>query len=311
MMTAVMFLSVISVTLLIIALRQYALRKSIEKDLLYITSKLEVIIDGDETIKLFTDNDKIIALQKQINQNLEVIRRIRANRHHNEANTKRMLSNISHDLKTPLTVISGYLEMLLKDENIKISEQKRILERVHSKSNEIINIVNYFFDLSKIESEDYPIPLSPVDLHEICKLNILQFYTLFQKHQLEVSIEIPDMPNFINSNVDALNRILNNLISNAIRYGHEGGIVGIAVKTEASFVTITIWDKGKGIQEQYLNQVFERLYTLEDSRNKNYQSSGIGLTITKRLVERIGGEIILKSVPYELTQFMIKLKKEA
>ena len=311
MMTAIVLLSVISVTLLIIALRQYILRKSIEKDLMYITTKLESIIDGDEMIKLFTDNTKVIALQKQINQNLEVIRRIRATKSHNEDNMKRMLSNISHDLRTPLTVISGYLEMLLKEDHLEVDEQNRILERIYSKSKEIINIVNYFFDLSKIESQDYPIPLAPVDLHEICKQNILQFYTLFQKNQLEVSIDIPDTPNYISSNEDALNRILNNLISNAIRYGYEGGIVGIEVKTEASFVTITIWDRGKGIQEQYLDQVFERLYTLEDSRNKNYQSSGIGLTITKRLVERIGGEITLKSVPYELTQFMIKLKKHA
>ncbi len=311
MMTAIVLLAVISIALLIIALRQYALRKSIEKDLMYITTKLEAIIDGDEMIKLFTDNTKVIALQKQINQNLEVIRRIRAIKSHNEDNMKRMLSNISHDLRTPLTVISGYLEMLLKEDHLEVDEQNRILERIYFKSKEIINIVNYFFDLSKIESQDYPIPLAPVDLHEICKQNILQFYTLFQKNQLEVSIDIPDTPNYISSNEDALNRILNNLISNAIRYGYEGGIVGIDVKTEASFVTITIWDKGKGIQEQYLDQVFERLYTLEDSRNKNYQSSGIGLTITKRLVERIGGEITLKSVPYELTQFMIKLRKHA
>ncbi|GAU77108.1 cell wall metabolism sensor histidine kinase WalK [Fusibacter sp. 3D3] len=309
MMTALIFLSILWIATLIVALRQYSQRKSIEKDLLYITSKLEMIMEGDEMIRLFTDNPTVIELQKQINQNLEIIRRIRANEHHNEANMKRMLSNVSHDLKTPLTVISGYLEMLLKDENLEIREQKRILERVHSKSIEIINIVNYFFDLAKIESEDYPIPLVPVDLHEICKQNILHFYSLFQKNNLEVSIDIPDTPNVIHSNVDALNRILNNLISNAIRYGYEGGIVGIKVKTDDSFVTLTIWDKGKGIKEQHLNQVFERLYTLEDSRNKNYQSSGIGLTITKRLVERLGGEILLKSVPYELTQFMIKLKK--
>ncbi|MBF4693531.1 sensor histidine kinase [Fusibacter ferrireducens] len=308
MMTALILLSVLTLTLFIIALRQYSLRKSIEEDLMQITSELENLVEGNEIIRLFTDNDKVIALQKQINQTLEVIRRIRANRNHDEANMKRMLSNISHDLKTPLTVISGYLEMLLEDGPLENAEQRRILERVHSKSNEIIHIVNYFFDLSKIESEDYPIPLSRVDIHEICKQNILEFYTLLQKKQLEVSIDIPETPHFIISNKDALNRILNNLISNAIRYGYEGGIIGIEVKTEASFVTITIWDKGKGIEEHALDQVFERLYTLEDSRNKDYQKSGIGLTITKRLVERIGGEITLTSDPYQLTRFSVKLK---
>ena len=86
-------------------------------------------------------------------------------------------------------------------------------------------------------------------------------------------------------------------------------IIGLNLRSDENYVYVDVWDKGKGISEIHKDRVFERMYTLDDSRNKLYQGSGLGLTITKRLVEKLGGEIFLESIPYEKTSFTFKLKR--
>lgn len=110
---------------------------------------------------------------------------------------------------------------------------------------------------------------------------------------------------------EALDRILNNLLSNAVRHGGDGKVIGLGLREDERFVYVDVWDKGKGIREAHTDRVFERLYTLEDSRNRDYQGSGLGLTITKRLAEKMGGDILLDSRPHEKTTFTVKLRRAA
>jgi signal transduction histidine kinase len=105
----------------------------------------------------------------------------------------------------------------------------------------------------------------------------------------------------------AIERILNNLISNAIRYGADGKNIGVNLICNEKNVQITVWDEGKGISKEDLSLIFQRLYTLEKSRNKSFQGSGLGLTIVKKLVEMQGGTIVAKSIPNEKTEFIVNL----
>jgi len=107
----------------------------------------------------------------------------------------------------------------------------------------------------------------------------------------------------------AVNRILNNLISNSLKYGSEGKYIEIEVKENKNYVAIEVSDKGKGIPKNELPNIFERLYTLEKSRNSKLQGSGLGLTIVKKLVERQKGEMKVTSIPYEKTTFSFTLPK--
>ena len=111
-------------------------------------------------------------------------------------------------------------------------------------------------------------------------------------------------------NVEVLGRVLNNFISNAITYGDDGKTLGMTLRDDETNVYIDVWDTGKGIDESHIDKVFERMYTLEDSRNRLYQGSGLGLTITKRLVEAMDGKIHLSSKPYE-KQFYSCIKEDA
>lgn len=217
---------------------------------------------------------------------------------------KKMLSNISHDLKTPLTVILGYIEMLQLR-----SEEKIMADKIYEKAMEVLDLINNFFDLARLESGDKKIEIDNINICEICRTTILNFYDTLQNEGIEVFIDIPQNDIFVLGNEEAIVRILNNLISNAIRYGSFGKYLGLVINNKEESVDIEIIDRGKGIEAKYKEEVFERIFTLEDSRSKSYQGSGLGLTITKSLVEALGGSIKLESIPNVETKFSFTLNK--
>lgn len=125
----------------------------------------------------------------------------------------------------------------------------------------------------------------------------------------DVSIDIPDEAVYVWGSEEALESVLHNLISNAIQYGADGKMIRFQIRVTENTVYVEVTDKGKGISELHRDRVFERMYTLEDSRNNQYQGSGLGLTITKRFIEQMEGTISLDSVPFENTTFTVGLKR--
>lgn len=281
------------------------------QEITYIKKKVQSIIDQqtDENVLLYTSNSQMKSLLIQINRLLEHNQKTVANFHSVERSMRKMLSNISHDLKTPLTVILGYIEIILHDKTINQEKEKSLLQTVHLKAEEVLELINRFFELVKLESDDVHLNMSKIELGEICRKTILDYYEILTKKEFDVSIKIPNEQIFIWGNKEAVERILNNLISNALRYGSDGKLIGLHLRSTEDKVYIDVIDRGKGILEDDKDRVFERLYTMEDSRNKFYQGSGLGLTITKRLVEQLGGKISLESIPYHKTTFTVELKR--
>ncbi len=272
--------------------------------------KLQSILSDQtgEKLLLFTEDPELRRILADINQVLEYNQRILAERTGTEQSIRRMLSNISHDLKTPLTVVLGYIEAIHLDPDMEAGERAEMLAKIHRKANEVMEMIRQFFDLAKLESGDQPLPLTRVHLNEVCRRNILAFYEVLTSRGIEVDIRIPEEPVYAYANEGAMDRILHNLISNAVRYGSDGNIIGLTLRQDSNEVCVDVWDRGKGIADIHQARVFERLYTLEDSRNKFYQGSGLGLTITRRLAQNMGGDIRLYSKPYEKTIFTVKLK---
>ncbi|MEC1439951.1 HAMP domain-containing histidine kinase [Bacillus sonorensis] len=290
---------------------QYKMKGQRDRNLKYITEKLSVMLNehAADQILLGTDDKVLRALLVQINLFVEEHQHITARFAKTEQSMKRMLTNMSHDLKTPLTVVLGYIEAIQNDSDMAEEERERLLEKLYQKTGEIIQLMNSFFDLAKLESEDKQILLTKIHINEICRKNILQHYDAVQSKGFKAVIDIPDTPVYALGNEEALGRILQNLLSNAIQYGADGKLIGLSLTYDDTRIVITVWDRGKGISEHDQQRVFERLYTLEESRNKAFQGSGIGLTITKRLIEKMGGDISLQSKPYERTAFSITLKR--
>ena len=220
-----------------------------------------------------------------------------------EISQKKMLANISHDIKTPLTVILGYLEIMRLEQ-----AENETLRKVEAKANQVMELINQFFTLAKLEAGDTNIKRTKIDINELCRENVLDFYELLLQKEFTVELSIPEQKYFVQGDKESLDRILNNLLSNAIRYGGDGNYIGLFLREEKNFIYIDIVDKGRGIEKEFAASVFERLYTMEDSRNRQIQGNGLGLTIAKNLARQMGGDILLDSQPGVKTVFTVKLK---
>jgi len=286
-------------------------RRLHDKQLEYIHLKLQRIIQEktDEKLLLYTDNTKIQSVLMQINRLLDYNQMKAADYNRIERSMRKMLSNISHDIKTPLTVILGYTEMIANDESLNREQLNSLLKIVNLKAEEVIGLINKFFELAKLESEDKTIEVSKVNINELCRKKILDYYDILSSKEFEVSILIPEDMYYGLVNEIEMERVLDNLITNAIKYGADGKMLGIELKGDNTHIYIIIWDQGKGINELHKEFVFDRMYTMDDSRNSLYQGSGLGLTITKTLIEKMGGEISLESTPYQRTAFTVKLNR--
>lgn len=305
--TIIFLLTIIILVLFLIVLYQrFIFKRGIQAEIKRIDHKLEEIseTDSDEKIMIFTDDPVLMGLGGQINRLLLERQKIKAAFKRKEISSKKMLANISHDIKTPLTVISGYLEILRLND-----PDDEMLKKVEAKTKQVMDLIDQFFTLSKIESGDTDIELCKIDINEVCRENVLEFYDILLQKEFEVDLYIPETPIFVQGDKDALQRILYNLLSNVIRYGIDGKYLGVILRQDKNSVYIDVVDKGKGIGQEFISNVFDRAYTMEDSRNKEIQGNGLGLTIAKNLAERLGGDISLSSTPNVQTTFTVRLKK--
>lgn len=305
--TIIFFLSgIIIILLMIILYQRFAFSKGIQMKLTLISKKLEEILEtgSDEKVMIFTDNKVLMELGAQINSLLIDRQKIKVDFRKEELSSKKMLSNISHDIKTPLTVILGYLEIMRLN-----NARDEMLLKVEEKAKQVMELINQFFTLAKIEAGDMDLSLTKVNINELCRENILTFYEILVQKDFTVDISIPETSIYIQGNAEAIQRILFNLISNVIRYGSDGKYIGLFLREDKTQVYIDIVDKGKGIEKEFAANVFERLYTMEDSRNRKIQGNGLGLTIAQNLATQLGGTIILDSQPNIKTTFTVVLKK--
>ena len=306
--TIIFFLTIcVGILVCVILYQQFAFRTGTQAKLRAISDKLKEIIekDSDEQITVFTENKDLMELAAQINALLEKYLKIKADYRRSEITSKKMLSNISYDIKTPVTAALGYLEIMQLSE----TPSGEMLKKVERKAQSVMELINQFFTLSKIESGDMDIELSRVDICEICRESVLDFYELLSNKKFYVKVDMPETPIYIQGNKEALQRILFNLISNVIRYGADGKYLGISLRDDDRNVYVDVTDKGKGIDKAFADSIFDRLFTMEDSRNRNIQGNGLGLTIAQNLAQRLGGTITLESIPHEKTTFTVRLKK--
>lgn len=304
----ILILSIVAMVLAgIICYQQFAFRKGIKAQLLQISQELAGAVDSDseEKVMIFTDSRAVQELCAQINRLLDRHQRMLADYRRSEISSKKMLSNISHDIKTPLTVILGYLEII----RLNGGEQRELIDKVEARAKAVSDLVEQFFTLAKLEAGDMEIALSKLELCELCREVVLDFYEILSGKDYEVEVEIPEKTVYVQGNSDAIRRILNNLISNSLRYGSEGRYLGIFLHEDEKQVYIDVTDRGRGIEKDFAEHIFDRLFTMEDSRNRDIQGNGLGLTIARSLARQMGGDVTLLSKPWQKTSFTVALKR--
>lgn len=288
-----------------IILVQYKKNEKRSHEISYIEEKIRTIMAEQslERVQVVTSDKEIGRLNEAINELLDYNHKNLAAYNQTRTSMKKMLSNVSHDLKTPLTVVLGYLEML----TIKEGEATE-LRVVYQKVQEVLALINSFFDLAKLESGDKKTEISRIDLTETIRQSIVTLSLLLEKSGMEIEVSIPDQEYYILGNEEAIARIMENLISNAVKYGCDGKYLGIHFDIKEDKGMISVIDHGKGIERRNQKEVFERLYILEDSRSSKYQGNGLGLAITQALVQAMNGTIKVRSIPFKETVFTIEFQ---
>lgn len=298
----VALLSLICVVLL---LRDYHLRKDVSK----IIQVARDLRSGNFNMRfrLRTTRKDMLELGGEMNHLTDFFQTALERMDFLEGERRRMISNISHDLRTPLTSLLGYVEALQKDEMLTDKEKSDFLKITANKGNNLLELTEDFFELARLEEENDKAVLQKIDITELVRTVLLDFYPDFTRHSITPDISIPDSPIYVSANKDYLRRVLNNLISNALRYGIDSKKIGITVYKDDKQAVVEVWDNGKGISQRDLPHIFERLYTAEASRNSDLRGTGLGLTIAKNLIEKQGGQISAESIPGEKTVFAFQL----
>jgi len=196
-----------------------------------------------------------------------------------------MVANVSHDLRTPLTTMRGYLEtLLLKNDELTADEQKQYLETALSHSEHLARLVEELFELARLDSCETVVYSEPFSMCELVQ-DVAQKYRLLADERsvrLETHLN-PDAP-LVHGDIAMMQRVLENLLDNALRHTPAGGSISISVDIDLGNVVVKVADTGKGIPTEDVPRIFERFYQ-QDTTRKNYANAGLGLAIVQRILE--------------------------
>lgn len=224
-----------------------------------------------------------------------------------EQKQKSMLADISHDLKTPITVIQGYSRAIC-DGIIGEDKKEKYLNTIYHKSNVLTELINTFYEYSKLEHPDFSITPERQDICEYCREYLAEKYEEIDIAGFQLKLTITAAPVMVMFDRMLLKRVLENIIANALKHNPSGTTLFFILTVEHSTVKITIGDNGAGIREKIADRIFEPFAVGDDSRN-NRQGSGLGLAIAKKIMEAHHGSIRLEEMPQEgmATEFTILL----
>ena len=230
--------------------------------------------DKDAEMLLTVVNESLLAIREQKN--------VYAKR---EKELKQQIENISHDLRTPLTSMLGYLR-IMETGNLS-PEDREDLQTVIRKAERLQELITQFYEYTKVTSTDYSLSLESIEVTKLLREALADAYPELEKRQLEVEVNIPQGPLEIRGNVNAMQRVLQNLLQNAVRYAK--GCLEVSVYEREGEVEISFTNDVEDMNVSDVERLFERFYTPDASRTQG--STGLGLTIAREFVEKMKGSM--------------------
>jgi two-component system OmpR family sensor kinase len=226
-----------------------------------------------------------------------------------EDTTRReLVANVSHDLRTPLATLRGYVEtLLIKNESLSSEERRNYLDIALRHCRRLSNLVADLFDLSKLEAKDWNVHPEPFSLGELVQDVVQKFRLQAEKKKIGVHTSMGTGMPFVHADIALIERVLDNLLENAIRHTPVEGSVGVVLREEQDCVTVDVSDTGPGISEEELPKIFDRFHQLDKSRRDEAGHSGLGLAITKQILELHSSTIRVESRPGAGTTFTFSL----
>lgn len=218
-----------------------------------------------------------------------------------EKANKQLMTSLSHDVRTPLTTLIGYLDAAHKG-IVTGQEREQYIETARKKAYDLKDYIDILFDWFKLNSNEFTMNIAAVEITELTRNILIDWIPIFENNQIDYIIDIPDRPIKVNLDFNGYTRILNNLIQNVI--AHSGADkIKIAMSYENDNMRLILSDNGKGIDKEDLKYIFERLYKCDKGRSE--KGSGLGLSIVRQLTEKMNGSITADSNAGVGTSFTI------
>ena len=280
----------------------YAMKKTEEE-----IREIQQDLTQNQMLHLPVPSPALGKLLRSFNKVLEDIREERMGYERREKEFQKQIENISHDLRTPLTVILGYLRMMKKYPGAKISEDPELadtLRILEQKAERMNTLVNQFYDYSRLCAGDFEIQLEKTDISRVLRESLLENFQILEEAHLKVKADLPQHPVWILGNQSALERIFLNLFQNGGRYAET--LFQIIVKEEKETVSLSFINDTKKLSQEDLPHLFERFYVQDSARSQG--GTGLGLTVARSLAEEMGGtlEVSVPEIPEkEETQNLI------
>ncbi|OSA95102.1 UNVERIFIED_ORG: two-component sensor histidine kinase [Clostridium botulinum] len=275
----------------------------------FLTKEVKVIKDEGfgKTIKV-KGKDELSELCQSINDMSLELRKKIDNEKIIEKNKNELITSVSHDLRTPLTSIIGYVDLLKKNEFNDKEKFDNYIEVIDERTKSLNRLINELFEYTKLTSHDIKLNYSRLEIVSLIEQMVGEYTPIFNKENLEVVKDITDKDIFINADIEKIVRVLENLLTNAIKYSVKNSKVLIKLFEENDYVVVSVSNKAKDITEDDLKNIFERFYKVDKSR-KEQDSTGLGLSIVKRIVELHNGEIDV-NLNEDIIEFKIALPLE-
>ena len=252
--------------------------------------KIEKQVYFKERINISLNDKDIEKLAETINNNMRENKQIEIDIMKREERLKQNISDIAHDLRTPLSSIMGYITLL---DNCTEKEKKEYINIIQRKSEELNLLINNFYEVSLLDNSSLKIDITSIDIVQVIMDIVISNYALIKNNKIEINNRVPEKQIKIYGEEITCKRIIQNLVSNSIKYST--GYISIELDELENEVVFTIKNNVSNLKESDIEHLFERFYTVDKSRNRS--GSGLGLDIVKLLLNKIGGEV--KSIALE------------
>jgi len=261
-----------------------------------ITGGISAISAGDFNYRIkVNDDDEFGYIADRLNQMAEDIKHIIENERKSENAKNELITSVAHDLRTPLTSIIGYLELVSDKDKLTPETKQRYIEIAYNKSKRLEKLIEDLFAYTKFSFGEVTMELSEIDMVKFINQLLDEFYPSFQEYNLDYEFITTLSSAVVVADGNLLARAFANLISNAIKYGKDGKRVKLKLSKENNKIIVTVTNYGKLIPEKDLEHIFERFYRVEGSRSSETGGTGLGLAIAKSIILMHGGSITAKS----------------
>lgn len=274
-----------------------------------ISQSVEHMKEGNFEIELgLSGKDEVTALGYSVSEMSSEIKKMMISQKRLEKEKDDLITSVAHDLRTPLTSILGYLDLILYNQDISEEEKRKYLTIVNKKSLQLKKLIEELFDYTKYSKNQLIPKKVTLDITKFMEQIVEEFYPSFYENHIEVCTYFPKKSVFIDADGDLLARAIGNILNNAVKYGADGKQIIITMKEVASKVKISIVNFGQIIPKEDINKIFDRFFRVEQSRSEKTGGTGLGLAIAKSIFELHDATIDVTSGE-EGTEFLISFYK--